>query len=180
MQTYMAILRGINVGGKNKIRMADLVRKLEVLELKNLQTYIQSGNLIFEHENVSESELARQIAEAIVKEFGYRVPVIVYTVETLNEIIFKNPFVSDVSKDEKFLHVSFLAETPTQSEVDQLNEYNDLPNEFRVGYLAIYLYCPNGYSKTKLNNQFFEKKLQVTATTRNWRTTLKLAEMAAK
>lgn len=180
METYLAILRGINVGGKNKIKMSDLVEKLQGSSLKELKTYIQSGNVIFKHPSVPANKLADQISKLIEKEYGFDVPVIVLSLKNIQEIIAKNPFTQNDSKDEKSLHVTFLAENPDSVNFKKFDDYSDLPNEFAIAEKAVYLFCPNGYSKTKLTNQFFEKKLQVTATTRNWKTTLKLAELAAQ
>lgn len=180
METYLAILRGINVGGKNKIKMSDLVEKLQALNLKELKTYIQSGNVVFKHPSVPANKLADQISHLIKKEFGFDVPVIVLPLTEIQEIISKNPYVQDHTKDEKSLHVTFLDESPDLANIEKLDGYSDSPNEFAIARNAVYLFCPNGYSKTKLTNQFFERKLHVTATTRNWQTTLKLAELAVQ
>ena len=181
METYIAILRGINVGGQNKIRMIDLAAKLQSNGFSDLRTYIQSGNLVFRAEKKPEPEMANKIAESIKNEFGLNVPAIVFKKGDWNEIIGRNPFAKDPHyNNPKTLHVSFLSEIPQLENVQKLTGYSDEPNEFSVVGKAVYLYCPNGYSKTKLGNGFLEKKLKVTATTRNWATTLKLAEMASE
>lgn len=177
-ETYIAILRGINVGGRNKIRMVDLIVKLQPLKFENLRTYIQSGNLVFKAGESPNDEVAEKIKQAIKKEFGFDVPVIVLKQDEWIKIIDRNLFAGDPGKDPKTLHVSFLSAKPQPEDIQKLDEYTDEPNEFSLGGKAIYLYCPNGYSKTKITNNFLEKKLQVTATTRNWATTLKLAQMA--
>lgn len=177
MQTYLAFLRGINIGGRNIIKMVDLAKKLEPLKFKNLSTYIQSGNLIFNYPKADNQILAYKIKTLIEKEFGYQVPVIVSKAEELHGIIRNNPYANNL-KEESSLHVSYLSEMPTQAAIDSLTNYANLPNEFKIGDKAVYLYCPNGYSKTKLTNNFLEKQLDVTATTRNWRTSNKLVELA--
>ncbi|HKJ42087.1 MAG TPA: DUF1697 domain-containing protein [Sunxiuqinia sp.] len=180
MNRFLAILRGINVGGKNKIKMADLVGKLRGLNLQNLHTYIQSGNLIFDHPDASTTDLAGQISNQIKSVYGFDVPVIVLSQKEWQQIIANNLFAKDGSNDVKSLYVTFLAEAPKEENYQTLERYLDPPNEFFLDGKAVYLFCPNGYSKTKMGNQFFERKLQVTATTRNWKTTLKLAELAAQ
>ena len=158
--------------------MSELTVKLQSAKLKNLQTYIQSGNLIFKHQQLAAEILAGKIKGVIENEFGYQVPVIVLRAAELNEIIASNPFLQNSAKDESMLHVSYLSEMPEQTAINRLNAYADLPNEFAIGNKAVYLYCPHGYSKTKQTNNFLEKRLDVTATTRNWKTSTKLAEIA--
>lgn len=178
MNTYVAILRGVNVSGKNKLPMADLRAKLAQAGLQNIRTYIQSGNVIFEYGKSSPEELAKKIATVILKQFGFEVPVIVLTVEELSDIISNNPFLRDNSRDSKKLHVTFLAEKPQKENLDRTVELTFPPDEFIIRDRAVYVFCPNGYGRSKITNNFFEQKLKVTATTRNWKTVNKLKEIA--
>lgn len=180
MTTYISILRGINVGGKKLIKMDALRTMLESLNFKNIRTYVQSGNVIFTIENTDVKELAVKISNIIEKEFQFVVPVIVLTKETLKEIIDQNPFAKDTDKEMSNMYVTFLA--------DKTNEYVEIniKDNLQVGEViyfasnAVYLYLPNGYSETKLNNNFLEKKLKVVATTRNWKTTKELLKIATQ
>ena len=172
---YIALLRGINVGGKKRIKMADLVEALEPLSLKNIRTYLQSGNVIFEHDSIDSDEIAKNIQEKINEAFGISVNVIIRTEEELEDIINSNPFIKNQDIQIDKLHVTFLKELPDSIAMDLNKSENE---EFEVNGREIYLYLPNGYGRTKLTNNIFEKKLKTTATTRNWKTTNKLLEMS--
>ncbi|MFZ4059137.1 MAG: DUF1697 domain-containing protein [Ferruginibacter sp.] len=177
MATYISILRGINVSGKNLIKMEQLRILYEQLGYFNVNTYVQSGNVVFEHKKTSTDTIAHTLSQAIQQQFGYTIPVIVLTVKALQQIIENNPFTTDTKKDPAFFHITFLASKPKSYDVREL-EAKKLPDEaIACTPEAIYLYCPNGYGKTKLTNNFIEGKLQVTATTRNWKTTNELLKM---
>lgn len=177
MIQYLAILRGINVSGKNKIKMEDLRTLLRSLDFQEVQTYIQSGNIVFATAKMSTTTLAEKIHQLILKKYGYDVPVLVKTKAELKAVATQNPFLNDRSEDIKFLHVTFLAENPETEKWELIDNEKYKPDEFQVSERALYVFCPNGYGRTKLNNNFFEKKLKTTATTRNWKTVMKLAEM---
>lgn len=178
MPTYIAILRGINVTGHNKLPMADLRKQLSSIGFENIQTYIQSGNVIFENGKSTPEKLAEQIAALIKKEWDYDVPVIVFEPDYVEQVISDNPFLNGRNEDETKLHVTFLAEEPAKENLKKLEEYNYPPDEIIVKEKAVYLFCPDGYGRTKYNNNFLENKLKVSATTRNWKTCNKLLEMA--
>lgn len=179
MESYIAILRGINVSGQKKIKMEDLRQLLAGLNFHNIRTYIQSGNVIFEHEKSDPLELAKQIEHKIFDKYGFEVPVIVKTATELEHILHNNPFLKGRKEDESRLHVTFLAEEPGQELLNKIKGTDYKPDEFIISDQAIYLFCPNGYGRTKLTNNFFENKLQVTATTRNWKTVNKLVGIAS-
>jgi uncharacterized protein (DUF1697 family) len=180
MATYISILRGINVSGKNIIKM-DALRKLFIdADFSNVQTYIQSGNIIFETKKIATAGLEKIISGEIKKQFGLNIPVLVTGLEELKEAIKNNPFTNAQLKDINFLHVTFLSGIAGKENIAKISITNFLPDEFVVIDKAIYLYCPNGYGNTKLNNNFFENKLKLTATTRNWKTVNELARMAEK
>lgn len=180
MATYISILRGINVSGKNIIKMEALSNMYESLGFKNCVTYIQSGNVVFESKKSTPEKLADTISAQIEKDFGFQVPVLVLTADTLQEIISQNPFVKDKKKDVTFFHVTFLAEASAVKEYDTILDKGQAGEEISITPKAVYLYCPKGYGNTKWTNTFLESKLKVKATTRNWKTTLELLKMVSE
>lgn len=180
MQTFIAILRGINVSGQKKILMADLKILFEELQFREVQTYIQSGNVAFKSASkLSDIKLADKIEKAIFKKYNFEVPVITRTKEEMEKIIATNPFVKKKNIDPKKLHVTFLSELPKKENVESVNKADFSPDEFIIEGKEIYLHIPESYGETKLSNKFFENKLKVTATTRNWNTVNKLVQMAS-
>ena len=165
MQKYIAILRGINVSGQKMIKMEALKAHLEALNFKNITTYIQSGNVIFEYEEVNQSDLANQIVGIILQKCGFQVPVLVKDASYFEKVLKNNPFVNPRNEDINKLHVTFLASTPEKGKVEKIPLFENTNDEFVVLDDFIYLFCPNGYGNTKLNNTFFENKLKVTAIT---------------
>ena len=154
--------------------MVELRSLLENHGLKEVQTYIQSGNLAF-RSDLTKDQLETTIAESIRKRFGFEVPVLVLTSSEIAAIINHNPYEhEDLTK----LHVTFLADPPSQEKLDSLPASPNPREKYLIKDQAIYVYCPDGYGRTKIHNNFFENKLKVTATTRNWKTCLKLSEMA--
>jgi len=178
MTTYIAILRGINVGGKRMIKMDALKSMCSRIGFQNTQTYIQSGNLIFQYQMLDLKQLSKMIEQAIVDHFLFDVPVIVLELDELNQLISNNLFGIDTTKNTDFLHVTFLSDVPDVEGINVLSSGNFQDDEFYSVHKAIYLYCPNGYSNSKLTNGFIEKKLKITATTRNWKTTMELQRIA--
>jgi len=176
--TYISILRGINVSGQKIIRM-DILREIyESLNFLNIKTYIQSGNVIFQFRKSENIDLEKLISSQIQKRFGFEVPVIVLSLDEMKDIIERNPYTAENTKDITYLHVTILSSNPEQINFETINEVKFPGEEFELIERAVYLYCPYGYGKTKLSNTFFEKKLKVGATTRNWRTTLELLNIA--
>ena len=180
MATYISLLRGINVSGKNMIKMPELVKALEKNGFMNVTTYIQSGNIIFSHPDSSCEELALSIETTIIRNFGFTVPALVLTTEELTAINSSNPFLKRTNIDTDKLHVTFLAREPEAAAIDKLLHYNFAPDEMIISGRAIYLFLPNGYGRTKFNNTFIENKLGVPATTRNWRTCLRLGTQSSE
>ena len=174
MPGYVCLLRGINVGGHNKIKMADLKEALTKIKLKNILTYIQSGNLIFEGARSKPQTIANKVKKRIFEVFEIDVPVLCVTLEDFQTIARKHPFENKASEI-KHLHVTFLREEPQRKLLNQLKKTTaDFPDEYSLGQRCVYLHCPTGYLKTKLTNNFFEKQLAVSATTRNWNTISKM------
>lgn len=173
MTKFIAILRGINVGGRRKLPMNELRKLFEELGFSEVQTYIQSGNVIFLSES-SEKEISEVVEKAIFERYNFRVPVICRSAEDLQQSIAENPFFQKPSKEIERLHLTFLKELPEKEQLQKLARYDFSPDKFEVKGKDVFLYCCAGYSKTKLSNSFFENKLQVPATTRNWKTVLRL------
>ncbi|TVZ57048.1 uncharacterized protein (DUF1697 family) [Lutibacter sp. Hel_I_33_5] len=173
MTRFIILLRGINVSGKNKLPMADLRQLLNDLEFQNVQTYIQSGNIILDSDK-SKSEVCQKIKDGIASKFGYDVPVISRTISEWKKVIKNYPFPTE---NEKIVAFTFLDKKTVAQEIEIKNQGED---QFKVVDDLVYLYCPNGFGKSKITNNLFERKLKVTATTRNLRTTLKLIELAEK
>ncbi|MFN2260531.1 MAG: DUF1697 domain-containing protein [Psychroflexus sp.] len=175
MKTKIALLRGINVGGKQKILMADLRQLLEKSGFENPKTYIQSGNIIFQSE-LENADISEKIGEIITKNYAFEVPIFVKSLDVLKKIIDENPFTKVAAIEH--LHLTFLKDKPKKSEIENIKTFDFPTDKFIINEDYIYLYCEGPYHKTKLNNHFFEKKLNTGATTRNWKTTLKLLEIA--
>jgi uncharacterized protein (DUF1697 family) len=160
--------------------MADLKILFEKLSLQNVQTYIQSGNVIFNSvEKMTDSEIAKRIEKAIDETWNFKVPVIVFTADELKTAIENNPFVSENNMDKDKLHVTFLSEKPASEELKKIEGFDFSPDRFIIKAKQVYLYIPGSYGETKLSNKFFENRLKVTATTRNWKTVNKLLEIAS-
>jgi uncharacterized protein (DUF1697 family) len=175
MTTYISLLRGINVSGQKKINMNELRKLYESLNFKNVRTYIQSGNVIFSYPNTIVSRLINIIKQTIKNTFGFDVSIIIRTKDDFQKLIKNIPFANkDISKR----HVTFLSDTPHQLPIDDINSIKDKSEEFFISGKEIYLFCPNGYGRSKLSNNFFERTLKLSATTRNWKTVVKLLEVA--
>ncbi len=178
METFIAMLRGINVSGQKLINMDDLRSYLRELDFGNVRTYIQSGNIVFNCSRSAPYRLQNLIQAKIWEEYGFEVPVIVKTPDQLEETLGNNPFQKEAEKDAKKVLVTFLAEVPSTSRVEALKALDYSPEKWLLRKADLYLYAPNGYGKAKMNNNFFESKLKVRATTRNWRTVNILVQMA--
>ncbi|MDB5257514.1 MAG: hypothetical protein JWM14_2209 [Chitinophagaceae bacterium] len=180
MHSYISILRGINVSGQKKILMADLKVLFEKQGFKNITTYIQSGNVIFEDGKKTHQQLEQAISKAIEKQYGFEVPVIVRTADEMKKVLTTNPFLKTKGINVEKLHVTFLSDIPGAAELKVVQTFDYPPDQFKVIGQEVFLYCPESYGETKLSNKFFENKLQVTATTRNWKTVNTLVELALK
>jgi len=177
MPTYIAMLRGINVGGHKAIKMEALRASFGALRLSNVKTFVQSGNVVFGAEIGSVPALSEKIEGRILRDFGFSVPVFLRTAKELQEIIRCNPFLTDTAIDHSKLHITFLSDAAPKMALQELQPLATKPEQFRVIDRQVYLYCPNGYGRTKLSNTAIEKKLSVGATTRNWKTVNTLLAM---
>lgn len=176
MPISLSMLRGINLGAHKKVPMPALKALYESLNFKNVSTYIQSGNVVFEHDD-DLGNLADKLAQSIATHFGFEVPVVIRTLAEMQAVRKENPFLKEANIEAAHLHVTFLAEIPEQTLLDKIQTFSAMPDEFRIVGKTIYLHCPNGYGRTKLTNNFFEQKLKLTATTRNWKTVNELTNM---
>lgn len=178
MKTYIALLRGINVSGHKKILMADLRKLMEEMNFKNIQTYIQSGNIIFDFEPTNVDLLSTLITNKIKLHYGFEVPTIVKTPLEIEAVIKKNPFYKKLTTEAHKIYVVFLSEIPEENTLQNINPANYLPDEFIIDKNIIYLSSVLGAGKSKLSINLFENKLKVNATARNWRTVNKLLELS--
>jgi uncharacterized protein (DUF1697 family) len=176
MTKFISFLRGINVSGQKQIKMSDLKTLFEDLGFSKVQTYIQSGNVIFSSKQKSNKKLEDKISSAIKSKFGFDVQVMVLTSEEIEYVIQNNPYLKK-KKDSEKLYVTFLSENPLAENMKKLNAIDYSPEEYVLDGRYIYLVVPNGYGKAKLNNNLFENKLKVFGTTRNLNTIKALFEL---
>ncbi|NNL79074.1 MAG: DUF1697 domain-containing protein [Flavobacteriaceae bacterium] len=174
MKTFIALLRGINVSGHKIIPMAELRNALSEAGLLQVQTYIQSGNVIFDSERRSKADLAKLINQTILERFGHDVPVLVIEPQTIEEILNTCPF--EHEKKEKS-YFTLLYRKPNPDQVKDLEKISYPNEEFVIDGSVIYYYCSTGYGRAKWNNKLIERKLQTNATSRNYRTMTKLLSL---
>ncbi len=180
MSAFISMLRAINVGGKKMIPMDSLCAIYEDLGFTRVRTYIQSGNVVFESSQDDVSRLTTQIEGHIEQSVGYPVKVIIRRPRDFQRILNSNPFLKDRNEDQDKLYVTFLYQPPPSEAWDKLMLPANTIDEFARGDQAVYLFLPNYYGRTKLSNSFFEKKLGVPATTRNWNTVGALYRIASE
>lgn len=171
MQKLIALLRGINMTGHNKIKMTDLSSLFTGLGFTEVQTYIQSGNVVFVNRGKMQNhDIALLIEEAIHEKFGYDVPAMVRTGAEVSSVISSNPFCNEENFDPEKLAVIFLHERPTAEQVEKVRDADYPPDKFRIIGREIFIYCPNGFGRTRLYTNFFENRMKVKGTARNWKT----------
>jgi uncharacterized protein (DUF1697 family) len=173
---YVALLRGINLGAKNKVAMGDLRGLIEALGYNDVRTYLQSGNLIFDSSSSSREKIAARIEKAIAGEFGLDIAVIMRTHPELERVATGNPFFSKAAKHTS-LQVMFLADSPSSKAVKALDPDRSAPDRFHVRGKDVFLWLPKGSARSKLTITYFEKALGTRATARNWRTVTKLLHL---
>lgn len=175
MKTYIAFLRGINVSGQKKIKMADLRTSLGKVGFENVETYIQSGNVLIDSEETIVS-ISEMIKEVILKDFGFDVPVLVTHKENMEHILKNYPFKKAEEKNQYFV---LLHDKADKSLVDDFNKLDFSTEDFFISEDCVYLNCKQGAGKAKLSNNLIERKLKVTATTRNLRTMRKMLKLSS-
>ena len=172
MATYIALLRGVNVGGR-KLPMADLRATFDALGHTEVRTYIQSGNVVFRAGSGSKAAVRSAIEKAIARDSGLDVTVLLRTPAEIASVMVRNPFGPDA-------YVTFLDDRPAAARIEAIDPGLYAPDEFEVDGREVFVRCPNGYGRTKINNTFFERKLATGATTRNWNTAKLLHEWATE
>ena len=177
MNTYISLLRGINVGGHKRIKMEDLRKLYESLGFKKVQSYIQSGNVLFQTPESDQKKLITTIEQKIEKAYGYHVTIIIKTAEEIQAALKKVPF---KNIDESKLLIAFLGEKPSKPDMTPIENVMIQDEQAELIGDVLYLYFPQGSARSKLSNNLIEKKLDVSSTTRNWRSTNKLLSMAQK
>lgn len=172
---FVALLRGINVGGKNSLPMKALAELFEAAGARDVRTYIQSGNVVFRAGEARVGALCDAVSRAISKSFGLEIPLVLRSAADFARVAAAHPLSSGA--DPKTLHVAFLAEVPAPAQVRSLDPERSPPDRFVVRGRELYLCCPNGIAKTKLTNAYLDRVLGTTSTLRNWATVQKLRSM---
>lgn len=180
MTNFIALLRGVNVSGQKKMPMADLRVALEKLNFRNVRTYIQSGNVVFGSTDTDKDILEKKIKDGIRDVFGFDVPVLVKSKSDFERVIVQNPYTDKEAIEKKQVYFVLLKNTPAPELVKAFQNEAYENEKFFVSEDCVYLFCQTGYGKAKLNNNLIERKLKVEATTRNYRTMMKLFEMSGK
>ncbi len=180
MKTYIALLRGINVSGHKKVPMSELRELLEELKLNRVKTYIQSGNVVFDAAGKDSSLLAESIEKKIAQQFGFEVAVLVIGLADFKKALEQNPFLQEPGMNPDLLYTTFLATAPAAGPLAKLQEMEPTlaPERLVIKDTIAYVYCSNGYGNTKIHNNFLEKSLKVTGTTRNLKTIRALISLA--
>ena len=173
---YVALLRGINVGGRNKIKMEKLRDMFSSLDFENVKSYIASGNVAFDTRKLNNLKLAEKIAKAIEKEFSLAIKVLVRSRSEIEKIIENNPFEGQY-ENEKDLHVFFLDEEVPKEKRELLLSNNSEKEKFAVQDLEIFVLLKVGFLESLVGKSYIDKKLKIPTTARNWRTVKKIAEL---
>ena len=175
MSAFIALFRGINVGGKNKLPMKDLASLMEGMGLKKVSTYIQSGNVVFQAAASKESGLATKIRGLIEDHYGFSPEVVILDQGAIDKAISENPF-SEADAEPKSVHLTFLSALPSSPDVEALERIRKPSERFVLKGKVFFLHTPEGIGRSRLAARV-EKSLGVSCTARNWRTVLKLQEM---
>lgn len=177
MITHLALLRGINVSGHNMIKMEALKTVLEAAGFQNVQTYIQSGNVFVDTDETNAAAVGFKIKQELFKNFGHEVPVVVITKSDLDSCIDNNPFLKEKEVDTKKLYVAFVSTTLKDTSINDLKISQFKPDEARIDGNKIFIKYAVGAGKTRFDQKYIEKKLNVVATIRNWNTVTQLLQL---
>ena len=177
MNNWIVLLRGINVGGRNIVPMKQLASLLLGLDCQNVQTYIQSGNLLLQHQESSRQVLSKILAEQMQQTFGFKPHILLLTLAQFEQAAANNPF-PEAESEPKTLHVFFLAESATEVNLDALNALKKDNESFLLMEQVFYLHAPDGIGRSKLAEKV-EKTLGVPTTARNWNTVSKLLQLTS-
>jgi uncharacterized protein (DUF1697 family) len=178
MTYYLALLRGINVGGRNRVPMKELSAAMEAESFQDITTYLQSGNVLFGSHESDVNLLADQLTALIEEQFGTTTPVVMRTFEELDRTLSSNPFL-ETEPEFKWLHVLFLDRSPDEADIARLDPERSPGDHFVVDGRDVFVHYPNGSRRSKLTIDYFERILGVTATGRNWNTVSKLHALMA-
>lgn len=178
MKTYIALFRGINVGGNNLLPMKELRALLEKLDAENVKTYIQSGNAVFQHATKDVDQLAERISVAIKESYGFAPRVLLLDIAAIEKAAALNPF-PEADAEPKTLHLYFLTASPQNPDIALLDSLKQDKEQYKLMDNVFYLYAPDGIGRSKLAERV-EKALGVAVTARNWRTVGKIMEMASE
>jgi uncharacterized protein (DUF1697 family) len=180
MAVIVSMLRGVNVGGHNKIKMDALRALYESLKLRDAKTYVQSGNVIFRTEERDLPRLTKRIEDGIERKFRFRPDVILRTAAEMREVIAKNPFAKRHGIEPSKLLVSFLASDPGEEARERVRQMKCAPEELRIEGRELYIYFPNGIGRSKLSPGALEKALKTAGTGRNWNSVTKMLEIGER
>ena len=175
-EVWVALPRGINVGGKNKLPMKELAHLFASYGCQNVRTYIQSGNVIYEAPAGVDAKIGAAVSRGIAERWGYDVPVVTRRAEELARIVGDSPF---ASADPAHVAIAFLKRKPSASGIAKLNPDRSPPDRFAVIGREIHLHLPNGAARSKLTNRYFDTTLGTVSTVRNWRTVNKLIDLSS-
>lgn len=175
MSIHVALLRAVNVGGNNRLPMRDLVAMFEAAGARDVRTYIQSGNVVFDAAPRAAPRIVAAVRDAIARDLGLRVPLVLRTAAELHGAAAGNPFLAE---EEDRVYVGFLADLPTKAAVAALDPGRSPPDRFVVRGREIYLHLPTGAARTKITVDWLDRNLGTVTTLRNWRTVTKLDAMA--
>lgn len=178
MPVIIAMLRGVNVGGHNKIKMEDLRGLCKSLRLRDACTYVQSGNLIFKTDERDLDLLAKRLQHAIERKFGFRPDIVLRTSAEMREVIARNPFAKRRGVEPNRLLVTFLIREPAAEAREKASRLETAPEELRMDRREIYIYYPNGMARPKVSWATIERILKTSGTGRNWNSVTKMLEMA--
>lgn len=167
--------------GHNSIKMTELTKLYIDLGFNDAETYIQSGNVIFSSDDkISVPSLAANIEKGILERFSFIIPVMIRTSNELGALFSSNPFLNEINFDPSKMAVLFLHDKPTEAQIQKVAGIDYPPDRFKIVGTDIFIYCPNGFGRTKLYTNFFENKMKVKGTARNWKTITTISELAEK
>ncbi len=178
MTIYISLFRGINVGGNHPVKMTELKALHELLGLRNVVTYIQSGNVIFTSDTIDTLQLERDIEKAFSDKFGFHSHTVVRSLSDIQSIIANTPFQHSHDKESKWIAVLFLVTSAAVNALEEIRKVYNGPEEIVILGKEAYIYYPEGMGRSKLTPALLEKKLGTSSTARNWNTVLKLQELA--
>jgi uncharacterized protein (DUF1697 family) len=180
MRTLIALLRGVNIGGHHKIKMEELRKLFAAMKLRDAQTYVQSGNVVFRAEGRDTAGIERKIRAGIAKKFGFEVSVMVRTAEELREVVRRNPFAKRKEIEPTKFAVMFLGDDPGEEKRKLARQIDTKPEELVLRGREAYIYFPNGMARPKMSWPKIERVLGTSGTGRNWNSVMKLLELAEK